>query len=179
MPLFHGAVETHFPDLKLKEMVHFSLCTEIGQEDKWKASKCLSMQWEKYWNKIEFPRFRPVLVAPQIDRSPCKEIRTAARKSIFLFEGTDRNSDGCFDIFLKISGSLPDQVSSQLHTGRSLLNGRNLNQETICSIMINTNVMIAYGKRKIHKIIFYRWIKCSLPPQPFGMCTWALHLGFL
>lgn len=76
------------------------------------------MQWEKYWNKIEFPRFRPVLVASQIDRSPCKEIRTAARKSIFLFEGTDRNSDGCFDIFLKISGSLPDQVSSQLHTGR-------------------------------------------------------------
>lgn len=112
----------HFPDLKLKEMVHFSLWTEIRQENKWKASKCLSMQWEKYWNKIEFPRLRPVLVAPQIDIRLFKEIRTVARKSIFLFKSTDRNSDRCFDIFLKINGSLPDQVSLQLHTGRSFLN---------------------------------------------------------
>lgn len=74
------------------------------------------MQWEKYWNEIEFPRFRPVLVEPQIDIRLFKEIRTAARKSIFLFKDTDRNSDRCFDIFLKINGSLPDQVSLQLHT---------------------------------------------------------------
>lgn len=109
-PLFHGAVEKHSPDLELKEMMHFPLCTEIKQEDMRKASKCLSMQWEKYWNKIEFPRFRPVLMALQIDIRPFKELRTAARKSISLFKGKDRNSDRCFDIFLKINGSLPDQA---------------------------------------------------------------------
>lgn len=56
------------------------------------------------------------LVEPQIDIRLFKEIRSGARKSIFLFKGTDRNSDRCFDIFLKINGSLPDQVSLQLHT---------------------------------------------------------------
>lgn len=92
----HSSVDPSYPyfmeqwrhtslTLNLKKGCIFSLCTEIRQEDKRKASKCPSMQWEKYWNKIEFPRFRPVLVAPQIDISLFKEIRTAARKSIFFF----------------------------------------------------------------------------------------------
>lgn len=39
----------------------------LGKKISEKASKCLSMQWAKYWNKIEFPRFRPILIAPQMD----------------------------------------------------------------------------------------------------------------
>lgn len=143
--------------LNLKKWCIFPCALRLGKKISEKHQIVYQCSKKKSWNKIEFPRFRPVLVAPQIDIRLFKEIRTAARKSTFLFKGTGRNADRCFDIFLKsMVASQTRQVSLQLHTGRSLLNNRNLNQVTICSIMTNTNVMTAYGKRKTHKIIFYR-----------------------